>query len=68
MNIKEDREILDELKSNYNVIGVIKKAAAAKKGIYDGIPVVLQYEKTDIAKEYFQIAQMIINRDYEREA
>ena len=68
MNIKEDREILDELKSNYNVIGVIKKAAAAKKGIYDGIPVVLQYEKTDIANEYFQIAQMIINRDYEREA
>lgn len=59
MNIKEDREILEKLESEYNVIGIIKKAAAAKKGIYDGIPVVMQFEKSEIAIEYVKIAKKI---------
>lgn len=59
MNIKEDREILEKLESEYNVIGIIKKAAAAKKGIYDGIPVVMQFEKSEIAMEYVKIANKI---------
>lgn len=67
MNVTEDKEILTKLEEEYNVIGVIKKAAAAKKGIYDGIPVVLQFEKSDITKEYLSIAKMIISEKYERE-
>jgi chromosome partitioning protein len=66
MQIKEDKEILAKLKSEYNVIGIIKKAAVAKKGIYDGIPVVLQFEKTEIAREYVNISKMIISGNYER--
>lgn len=58
--VKGDNEILDLLKTEYNVIGVIKKAAAAKKGIYDGLPVVLQDKSSDISKEYSRIANLII--------
>lgn len=62
--IKEDKEILARLQSEYNVIGIIKKAAAAKKGVYEGLPVVFQFEKSDIAKEYFNIAKMIVTEEY----
>ncbi len=65
-NIKEDKEILEKLDAEYNLIGVIKKAAVAKKGIYDGLPVVLQYSQADIAKEYMKIANMIISDKYEK--
>ncbi|MEG0297543.1 MAG: AAA family ATPase [Clostridium sp.] len=66
MQIVEDKEILAKLESEYNVIGVIKRAAVAKKGIYDGLPVVMQYSKSNIAKEYLNIADMIIKSAYER--
>lgn len=66
MNVTEDKEILAKLKEEYNVIGIIKKAAVAKKGIYDGIPVVKQFDKSDIAKEYVNIADMIIKENYKK--
>lgn len=66
MNVTEDKEILAKLQSEYNVIGIVKKAAAAKKGIYDGLPVVLQFEKSDITKEYLNIAEMIIANNYRK--
>mgnify|MGYP000055988856 CR=1 FL=1 len=66
MQITEDKEILEKLLNEYKVIGIIKKAAAAKKGIYEGIPVVLQYEKSDTTKQYINVANMIIAGKYER--
>lgn len=57
----DDRDILNGLKEKYNVIGVIKKSVEVKKGIYDGIPIVLRKSKTDISKdmskEYEKIAK-----------
>lgn len=64
--VSEDKEMLQVLQEEYNVIGIIKKAAKAKKGIYDGLPVVIKYDKTEVSQEYFAIANMIINNKYER--
>lgn len=66
MQIKEDKEILEKLQKEYKVISIVKKAAAVKKGIYDGMPVVLQYDKSDTAKQYINVANMIITDKYER--
>ena len=45
--VADDNEILAALKKEYNLLGVIKRLAVAKKGIYDGLAVV---EQTPAAK------------------
>ena len=64
--VKDDKEILEMLKKEYNLIGVIKKQVAAKKGIYDGMAAVQAVPESDISKEYVKIADMIISGKYER--
>ena len=59
MKIKDDNEILQELQKKYNVIGVIKKLAIAKKGIYDGQSVIEQSPSSELAVEYIKIANII---------
>ena len=59
MKIKDDNEILQELQKKYKVIGVIKKLAIAKKGIYDGQSVVEQSPSSELAMEYMKIADVI---------
>ena len=56
-----------ELKEEYNLVGVVKRLAVAKKGIYDGLAVVEQAPTSEIAKEYTAIAKMIINGNFDRE-
>lgn len=68
MSVNGDKEILAKLESDYNVLGVIKKAAIAKKGIYDGVPAVIQFKTSEVAKEYTQIAEMIATGIYKRGA
>lgn len=60
--VKDHNEILSLLKEKYNVIGTIKKTAAAMKGIYDGIPVVEKEPRSEIAKEYKMIAKYIMEK------
>ena len=48
------------LKKKYNVIGTTKKTALATKGIYDGKCVVERDPKSEIAKEYVKIANIIM--------
>ena len=55
--VADDREILALLRKEYNLLGVIKRLAVAKKGIYDGL-----------AKEYVAIAEMIMSGKEKREA
>lgn len=64
--VKDDKEILKMLKKEYNLIGIIKKQVAAKKGIYDGMAAVQAVPESDISKEYVKIADMIIKGKYER--
>ena len=63
----DDNDILMMLRKEYNVLGVIKRLAVAKKGIYDGLAVVEQVPSSEIAKEYKAIANMMIVDKYERE-
>lgn len=58
--VKDHNEILNMLKEKYNVIGIIKKTAAATKGIYDGIPVVRREPRSEVAREYKKIAEYIM--------
>lgn len=59
--VSDDKDILALLKEEYNLVGVVKRLAVAKKGIYDGLAVVEQAPSSEIAKEYTAIAKMIIN-------
>lgn len=65
--VTDDRDILALLKEEYNLLGVIKRLAVAKKGIYDGKAVVEQAPSSEIAKEYMAIAEMIMTDKMERE-
>lgn len=65
--VTDDREILALLKEEYNLLGVIKRLAVAKKGIYDGKAAVEKAPASEIAKEYMAIAEMIMTDRMERE-
>lgn len=65
--VSDDREILALLKEEYNLLGVVKRLAVAKKGIYDGRAAVEQAPGSEIAKEYMMIANMIISGQMKRE-
>ena len=65
--VSDDRDILELLQEEYNLLGVIKRLAAAKKGIYDGLAAVEKAPGSEIAKEYVAIANMIMSGKIERE-
>lgn len=65
--VSDDREILSLLRKEYNPLGIVKRLAAAKKGIYDGLAAVEQAPGSEIAKEYVAIADMIMAGKTERE-
>ena len=64
--VADDNEILAALRKEYNLLGVIKRLAVAKKGIYDGLAVVEQAPGSEISIEYNKIADMIIAEKFER--
>lgn len=65
--VADDNEILAVLKKEYNVLGVIKRLAVAKKGVYDGLAVVEQTPGSEISVEYSAIADMMITGKFRRE-
>ena len=65
--VSDDREILGLLKDEYNLLGIIKRLAVAKKGIYDGLAVVEQAPNSGLAAEYRAVAQIIISGKTKRE-
>lgn len=65
--VADDREILALLRKEYNLLGVVKRLAVAKKGLYDGQAAVEQAPGSEIAKEYMKIADMIISGQMKRE-
>lgn len=54
--VADDRDILALLQKEYKVLGVIKRRASAKKGVYDGLSVVEREPGSEIAQEYAAIA------------
>ena len=65
--VSDDREILALLKKEYNLLGVIKRLAVAKKGLYDGLAAVEQAPNSQIAQEYTAIAKMLVDGKERRE-
>lgn len=64
--VADDNEILAALEREYNLLGVVKRLAVAKKGIYDGLAVVEQAPGSEISIAYNKIADMIITNNFER--
>lgn len=60
VRVSDDRDILALLQKEYEVIGIIKRRASAKKGIYDGLSVVEQEPGSEIAREYVAVARKLI--------
>ena len=56
---KDDSEILELLKEEYSVLGVIKRTTQAKKGMYDGLSAVEFSPKSELAQEYEKIVDII---------
>lgn len=65
--VTDDREILSLLQKEYNLLGVIKRLAVAKKGIYDGLAAVEQAPNSELAKEYRAIAELLMAGKEKRE-
>lgn len=58
--IKDDNEILVALEEKYKLIGIVKKRAIVKKGIYDGQSVSEQSPTNEIAIAYAEISNYIV--------
>lgn len=58
-NIKDKRDILEVLKEENNVLGVVRKGADAYREILEGKPVIIAHPKSDIALAYSEISKKI---------
>lgn len=58
--VKDDNEILELLREEYNVLGVIKRTAQAKKGMYDGLSAVEYAPRSELAQEYERIIDALV--------
>lgn len=58
--IKDDKEVLEVTQEEYNVIGIVRKLVAGKKGIYEGKAAVQSDPNSKVSIEYRKIAKFII--------
>lgn len=58
--IKKHTERIEELKSEFEIIGVIKSSVAAQKGIEEGIPAVISQPKSDVALAFVEATNKIL--------
>lgn len=58
----EDKEILNNLQTLYEVLGVIKRTTAVSSSVKEGKPCVVARKRTVVAKEYRSIAKKIIEK------
>lgn len=57
--IKQDNEILEKLYNEYRVVAVMKMAAVAKKGVFDGISTVEFMPGHEISTNVLKLAEML---------
>lgn len=65
--VSDDRDILALLRKEYNLLGIVKRLAAAKKGVYDGLAAVEHSPSSEIASEYRAISEAIMSGNTKRE-
>lgn len=58
--VTHDKTILEKLYAEYRVLGVMKQAAVAKKGVFDGVSAVEYMPTHEISVNVMKIADMII--------
>ncbi len=58
---KEDKEMLEELQKNYNVLGVIKRTTTVSSAVAKGVPCVICSKNSKAAEEYRNITDKILN-------
>lgn len=56
----DDKEILEVLQEEYNVLGIIKRTTQAKKGMYDGLSSVEYSPKSELAMEYERVIDVLV--------
>lgn len=56
----DDKEILEVLQEEYNVLAVIKRTTQAKKGMYDGLSAVEYSPKSELAQEYEKVIDLLV--------
>lgn len=56
----DDKDVLELLKEEYEVIGVVKRTVQSKKGMYDGKSALEVDPDSEFAKEYKRISSMIL--------
>lgn len=57
--VNDQKDVLELIEEKAEIIGVIKKSADAYRSVVDGTPVVVSNKISDVAKEYFSIANKI---------
>lgn len=62
--IKDHREVLEVMSENYNIAGVLRKTAEANKGIYSGLPIVLNSPNHPLSKDYEKLVNYILKGDF----
>ena len=55
----DHKDILKILEKQGKILGIVKESVEASKGDVDGVPAVVQNPKSDVAKAYFDIADLI---------
>lgn len=55
----DNKDILELLRSRYEVLGVIKDTVSVNKNVIDGVPAVLAPKLSNVAKSYLEIANII---------
>ena len=56
---KDHKEILEIMKKQGEILGIVRESVEASKGDVDGIPAVVFNPKSKVAKAYFEIAKKI---------
>lgn len=51
-NSKAHNKVLEEMKENFNVLGIIKNSVSSQKGIDEGLPCVIVDPNSIVAKDY----------------
>lgn len=62
--LKDAKEVLEQLESKYNILGIVKKSVTIKDGIYEGLPLVINPKNKiaeEIKEEYVKIFNYIEN-------
>ena len=57
--INDQRDMLEQFAKEAPVLGTVKKSADAYRSVLEGTPVVKSNRKSDVAREYVEIASKI---------